>query len=129
MRKAAKHLLVVDDDADIRIMIKMMLEYHGYTVAAVERPENAEKMLRTGDFDLVIMDMLLSGMNGTDICSSFKQDKSAKPTPIIMISAHPNAKSICLNAGADDFIAKPFDMQELLSAIGHFVPERHQEGQ
>ena len=121
MDKAAKHILVVDDDADIRIMIKIMLEYHGYSVAVVERAENAEKMLKTGDFDLVIMDMLLSGMNGTDICRNFKQDKSVKPVPVIMISAHPNAKAMCMNAGADDFVAKPFDMQNLISVIESFV--------
>lgn len=125
MNNVAKHILVVDDDADIRIMIKMMLEYHGYAVTIVERAEHAEKMLRTRDFDLVIMDMLLSGLNGTDICSSLKQDKSATPTPIIMISAHPNAKAMCLNAGADDFVAKPFDMRELLSVIEHFISVRH----
>jgi two-component system alkaline phosphatase synthesis response regulator PhoP len=56
-------------------------------------------------------------MNGTDICYDIKKNKPVKSIPIIMISAHPNAKSICLHAGADDFIAKPFDMKDLLSAI------------
>jgi DNA-binding response OmpR family regulator len=64
------------------------------------------------------MDMLLSGDNGTDVCKSIKQ---SSPIPIMMISAHPNAKEICLAAGADEFIAKPFDMQDMLSRINHLM--------
>lgn len=117
MNKASKKILVVDDDPDIRIMIKMMLEYNGYNVAVTERADAAEQMLRTGDYDLSIMDMLLSGMNGVDICVHLKQDPVVKKIPIIMISAHPNARSLCLEAGAEDFIAKPFDMQEMLTMV------------
>ena len=67
------------------------------------------------------MDMLLSGMNGTEICARLKQDPSLSHIPVIMISAHPNAKEICLDAGAEDFISKPFDMKDLLSRVSRFV--------
>jgi len=117
MNKASKKILVVDDDPDIRIMLKMMLEYNGYSATVTERAEEAEKLLRTGQYDLALMDMLLSGINGVDICVRIKQDRSVKATPIVMISAHPNARSMCLDAGADDFVAKPFDMEEMLSVI------------
>ena len=121
MSNIAKHILVVDDDPDIRSMIKMILEYHGYTVTAVERAQEAEQELNTGKYAMAIMDMLLSGMNGTDICRKYKNDKSVKQVPIVMISAHPNAKTLCLNAGADYFVAKPFDMEHLLSVIDYMT--------
>src|SRR6266404_6244601 len=105
MNRDTKRILIVDDDPDIRVMIRMILEYNGYAATVTEKAEEAENLLRTGQFDLALMDMLLSGMNGVDICVRIKQDKSVKPIPIVMISAHPNARAICLGAGADDFVA------------------------
>ena len=122
MKDIPKRILVIDDDPDIRTMIKAMLEFKGYSVVAVERGDTTEELLLTNEFGLVVMDMLLSGMNGVDICSQIKQNNSISHIPIIMISAHPNARTICLEAGADDFIAKPFDMQEILSAINKQMP-------
>jgi DNA-binding response OmpR family regulator len=114
-------ILVVDDDPDISMMIKMMLEYKGFSVAVADRAEIAEQMLPADNFKLVIMDMLLSGSNGVDVCMRLKKDEQLSKIPIIMISAHPNARAVCINAGADDFIAKPFDMEDMLSAIRRFV--------
>jgi DNA-binding response OmpR family regulator len=114
-------ILVIDDDPDIGTMIKMILEYKGYSVIVAERAEQASEALKNDGFDLIIMDMLLSGVNGTDLCSEFKKDSSIAHIPIIMISAHPNAKEICLQAGADEFISKPFDMQDILLKIDHLI--------
>ena len=122
MKETSRRILVVDDDPDIRIMIKIMLEFKGYSVVTLERGETSEEMLLTGDYGLVIMDMLLSGMNGVDICASIKQNSSIAHIPIVMISAHPNARVTCLEAGADDFVAKPFDMLEILSVISKLMP-------
>src|SRR5436190_15246906 len=122
IKEVPRRILVIDDDPDIRIMIKIMLEFKGYSVVAIERGESTEDMLMKGEFGLVIMDMLLSGMNGVDICARIKQNETIAHIPIVMISAHPSARSTCLEAGADDFIAKPFDMNEILSAIGRLMP-------
>lgn len=121
MNTTSNRILLVDDDPDIGIMIKTMLEYHGYTVVVTERAEKTENLLQSGHFELLIMDMLLSGMNGSDICAKLKNDENYSPLPIVMISAHPNAREICLGAGADDFVAKPFDMHDMLSTIKKFV--------
>jgi len=77
----------------------------------------AQQVLSKGDVDLIIMDMLLSGVNGTDLCVDLKKNPATSRIPVIMISAHPNAKEICLEAGADEFISKPFDMNDILSKI------------
>jgi DNA-binding response OmpR family regulator len=116
-----QNILVLDDDPDIGTMIKMMLEYKGYSVTVSDRAEKMGEILHDNRVDLIIMDMLLSGTNGTDLCVELKQNKSTSHIPIMMISAHPNAKEICLGAGADEFISKPFDMQDILSRIGKLV--------
>ena len=127
MNKKEK-ILVLDDDPDIGTMIKMMLEYKGYSVTVSDRAEQANEILRTDEVDLIIMDMLLSGVNGTDLCSELKKDSSLAHTPVIMISAHPNAKEICLQAGADEFISKPFDMQDILSKIDNLIHNSKNNG-
>lgn len=116
-----KNILVLDDDPDIGTMIKMMLEYKGYAVTVSERADQAAEILNNDNVQLIIMDMLLSGVNGIDLCSELKKNNATSHIPVIMISAHPNAKEICLEAGADEFISKPFDMQDILSKINHFV--------
>ena len=118
MKNISEKILVVDDDPDIGIMIKTMLEYHGFTVQVTDQADTAEELVQSGKYGLLIMDMLLSGMNGIDICSRIKAHSNI---PIIMISAHPNAKDICAAAGADDFISKPFDIFDLLKRVDDFV--------
>ena len=115
--KPADKILVVDDDPDISMMLKLMLEYKGYSVTIGEKPEETIKVLEKNNFSMVIIDMLLSGISGTDICAEIRQNKKVAGAPVLMISAHPNARQICLQAGADEFIAKPFDMKDIVSMI------------
>ena len=117
-----KHtILVVDDDPDISMMLKLMLEYKGYRVLVLDKPDIIIQTINENDISIVIIDMLLSGLNGTDVCGEIRKHASTAACPILMISAHPNAKKICLEAGADDFIAKPFDMSEILTKISGLI--------
>lgn len=122
MLNSKQTILVIDDDPDIGTMMKMMLEFKGYHALVSERADNAIDTINSDKIDLIIMDMLLSGVNGVDICYDLKKDANTINIPIVMISAHPSAKEMCLNAGADDFIAKPFDMQDMLSRIDRLLP-------
>ncbi|HWN87489.1 MAG TPA: response regulator [Chitinophagaceae bacterium] len=126
--KAKALILVLDDDPDICIMIKMVLDYYGYDAMDAENEVNAKKIISSNHVDLVIMDMLLSGADGTDICRRLKQDKATSSIPILMFSAHPTAKDTCLAAGADDFISKPFEMNDMMDKINFFL-ERKKIGQ
>ena len=127
MNNLQHRLLVVDDDPDIGMMIKMMLEYKGFSVTVVERAEKIDAVLNENNIALIIMDMLLSGMNGTDVCKRLKADPKTSRIPLIMISAHPNAREVCLKAGADEFIAKPFDMNEILTKISMLINKNQTE--
>ena len=121
MATSPHKILVLDDDPDISTMVKLMLEYKGYSVITAGRAEEMHKLLDNGGVDLIIMDMLLSGRNGIDVCAELKQAPETTAIPVLMISAHPNAQEICLEAGANDFVSKPFDMQEILSKINHLL--------
>lgn len=120
MNQSAR-ILIVDDDPDIGVMLKMMLEYKGYNAVVAERAEEAIGVLNENNIKLIIMDMLLSGVNGTDICTGLKKNPKTKNIPVVMISAHPNARETCMSAGADDFISKPFDMRDMLVRIGNLI--------
>ena len=117
-------ILVLDDDPDICTMLKMVLEYHGYGAEEADGEEKANEVMSAKKVDLIIMDMLLSGADGTDICRRLKQDNQTAAIPILMFSAHPNAQKICMEAGADDFIAKPFEMDDLIDRVGFFLAQK-----
>ena len=113
--------MILDDDPDLCTMIKMMLEYKGYAAVEANNEQDARKLMTEKQIDLIIMDMLLSGTDGTDVCRRLKNDQTLAQVPILMFSAHPNAKDACLKAGADDFIAKPFEMNDLLDKVSRYV--------
>lgn len=114
-------ILILDDDPDICTMIKMVLEYHGFAAFEADSEERANQVLASEPIDLIIMDMLLSGADGTDICRRIKNDKERSSLPILMFSAHPTARETCLAAGADDFIPKPFEMNDLIAKVTFFI--------
>ena len=118
------NILVIDDDQDIGRMLKMLLEFKGFNVSIAENKTKADDILKNTRTNIMIMDMLLSGENGINVCSDFKSNDEIKHIPILMMSAHPDAKKICLDAGANDFISKPFEMQDMLLKIEVLLNER-----
>ena len=110
-------VLVLDDDPDIGTMIRAMLNLRGYDVAVTESAQGMFDYLSQGSVHLILSDMLLSGDDGTDICLKLKADPATSEIPVIMFSAHPNARELCLKAGADAFIGKPFDLKELYATV------------
>jgi two-component system alkaline phosphatase synthesis response regulator PhoP len=116
-----QNILVIDDDPDIGLMIKSLMEYKGYAVSVLESSAQANKILKNYSIDLVILDMLLSGESGIDVIAGFKNDSAIAHIPVMMMSAHPHAKKICLQAGADDYISKPFDMQDIISKSNNLI--------
>lgn len=115
------NILVVDDDPDIGTMLRMMLEFKGYNVKLVNRAGQTFDVLRQHEIDLVILDMLIAGDNGTDVCASIRSNKESANLPVMMISALPDARQSCLEAGANEFLSKPFEMQDLLAKVNGLV--------
>ena len=116
MRKQKKKILLVDDNVDILEAVQLLLEDGGYEV----RTDNGENVKTLSDKDLpdiILMDMLLSGKDGRDIIRFFKSQKLTQQIPIILISAHPQAKTLWKDSMADGFLAKPFDIDELQALI------------
>lgn len=122
MQQQAKKIIVVDDNPDILDALQFMLEYAGYEVKTTEKGEYAENLhdMNGGLPDVIILDVLLSGKDGRLICQKLKSQEETKHIPIIMISAHPNARQSVTAVGADNFAAKPFDMDELLGKIAKY---------
>jgi DNA-binding response OmpR family regulator len=114
-----EQILVVDDDPDILDALHFVLEDAGYTVKTCKDGEHAEKL--TNGFSsypkLIILDVLLSGKDGRDICKKLKHNARTKHIPIVMVSAHPSVKESVIESGANKFIPKPFDISVLLTFV------------
>ncbi len=117
-----KHtILVVDDDESIGFMLKLMLEHKGFTVMLSERAVNLEEIILTNNIALIVLDMLIADVKGTDVCKALKSSTAIAAIPIIMMTALPGVEKECQEAGANEFIAKPFEMDAFLAKINCLI--------
>lgn len=116
-----KRMLIIDDDTDILEALEALLDIEGYNVRISTRPDVIEKIDKDHKPDMIILDVMLSGKDGRAICKHLKSSKRTKDIPVLMISAHPDVKSSVTKAGADDFLAKPFESDELISKAKHLL--------
>ncbi len=114
-------VLVLDDEPDLCFLMYSMLKYSGYKVEKTIDPGLVHLLLDKHHPKLLLMDMMLSGVDGKAICAGLRSKPVYKDQKILMISAHPNAHEDCMEAGADAFLAKPFDMDEFLKVINELV--------
>ena len=112
--------MIADDDPGIIDAIEMILEFEGYEVASTI-DGNTLLDLKKDLPDLLLLDIWMSGEDDRDICKKLKQGTITKNIPVIMISASRDIRESAMAAGADDFLAKPFEMDELLRKIAHFT--------
>ena len=108
-------ILLVEDEKKIASFIKRGLKEEGYVVDTASDGEEGHFIATTNDFDLIILDLMLPKMAGLSICKKLREDKIM--TPVIMLTAKDDIKDKVkgLDIGADDYITKPFDFQELLA--------------
>jgi DNA-binding response OmpR family regulator len=111
------HILLIEDEPKLAGNIKQYLEAETYAVTVEHDGRQGFERAMSQDFDLLILDINLPGMDGYVICSMLRQHK--KNMPIIMLTARTKQQEIVhgLNIGADDYLAKPFDLEELLARI------------
>jgi two-component system response regulator MprA len=109
-------ILVVDDDPKIRSVLGRGLRFEGYDVQIAASGQEALQLARETTFDLVVLDVMLPGMDGLEICRQLRRGMSA---PILMLTARDAApdRIASLDSGADDYLTKPFDFEELLARV------------
>lgn len=112
-------VLLVEDDEDLGELVKYNLEKRRFTVDWVLDGKEAMKRVKTNKYDLVILDLMLPGVNGLNICKEIRETKINKDVPIIVLTAlsDEDTKVKGFSMGADDYVTKPFSMKELLARI------------
>lgn len=110
-------ILVVDDDPDILSVMEILLSMKGFQVEVTARGENTLSKIDSFQPDLILLDVLISGHDGRTICKEIKGNETISHIPVLMLSAHPGAAATISDYGADGFISKPFDVDNLLKKI------------
>lgn len=116
---AEKKILIVDDEDHIRELLKFNLEKNGYIVYMANDGLNGLKLAREKQVDLILLDLMLPGMDGFEVCKEIRRDNIISNVPIIMLTAKSEEidKILGLELGADDYITKPFSIRELSARV------------
>jgi CheY-like chemotaxis protein len=119
-RREQGRVLVVDNNEGNRELFRRRLEHEGHTVGVAEDGFRALEMLRAGDFDLVLLDVLMPGLDGYQVLEQIKADPRLRDVPVIMVSALDEIESVvrCIERGAEDYLPKPFEPVLLRARIG-----------
>lgn len=115
----ATQILVVEDERDIARVIAYNLKQAGFDVVTANDGETAMRAAREEQFDLVILDLMLPGISGTEVCRRLKQAPQTARTPIIMLTAKGEEldRVVGFELGADDYVVKPFSVRELILRV------------
>jgi DNA-binding response OmpR family regulator len=116
-------ICIVEDDEGIQDVLKIILTRAGYQICVFSDGHDvmADKFIPP---DLFLLDKQLPDFDGLDICRHLKASIATAAIPIVMMSAFPNARVLSLAAGADDFIEKPFQLDQLLAVVRKHVPSQ-----
>ena len=122
-----KRVLVIDDNLDILQPVQLILKSHGFEVLASPRGEDV--VLHTENFSpqVILLDVFLSGHDGREICRELKANPRTKDIPVIMFSAHTRSDEIIGECNADDFIAKPFEVNELVQKVNYRLVSKNRD--
>ena len=112
-----RSILVVDDEPSIVTLLKFNLEQSGYSVLTAEDGNTGLDLALTEKPDLIVLDLMLPGMDGMDVCKTLRQEKMN--TPILMLTAKDDEfdKILGLELGADDYMTKPFSPREVVARV------------
>lgn len=114
-------LFVIDDDKDLLKVIKSLLVKRGFDVSTFFDWDIASKAIKLFEPQLILLDVFLSGIDGLDVCKKLKSSSFTRHIPILLFSAYPKiAETAIHDYGADDFIAKPFEIGDLIRKV-HYV--------
>ena len=122
------HILVVDDDEGIRLLVKKYLNENNYLVTTADTAENADQKIKLINFDLIILDIMMPGKSGLEF---IKENKNKLETPVILLTAKGEAieRVEGLEIGADDYLPKPFEPRELILRIQNILNKTKRNNQ
>ena len=126
---AREEILVVEDEESILELVTFNLKKEGYDVQGVTTGEEALDYARTGSPDLIVLDLMLPGVDGLEVCKRLKNDPQTEQVPIVMLTARSEEADIVtgLELGADDYITKPFSPRVLLARVRAVLRRSAQE--
>ena len=110
-------ILVVDDNKDICMLIENILLSEGYNVETCCTPLKFNEIIETARPKLIITDMLMSGLDGRTLTKEVRSNPETENIKIMLMSAHPDASQISQTIGVDDFLTKPFEIDDLVSKV------------
>jgi two-component system phosphate regulon response regulator PhoB len=116
---AREHVLIVEDEEEIQELVAYNLSREGFRTSVAGSGEDALKKVRAERFDLIVLDLMLPGMDGLDVCRTLKKEEKTMAIPVIMLTAKGEESDIVagLELGADDYIVKPFSPKILVARI------------
>lgn len=123
----ATRILVAEDDRATRRMIARALRKQGYEVTAVDNGDDAHRIIMESEPDLVLLDVMMPGRNGLDICNQMKADSVLRNIPVLILTcltaeSQENDDYWRNKTAADDFLSKPFTVEELLERVRRLLP-------
>jgi len=114
-----EHILVVEDEADIRELVRYNLEREGYVVHQAGSGEEALRFIRSRKPDVILLDLMLPEIDGLEVCRRLKNDADCRHIPVVMVTAKGEESDVVagLELGADDYVTKPFSTRVLVARI------------
>jgi DNA-binding response OmpR family regulator len=112
-----RKVLIVEDEPVIGEMMSILLEVGGYKVISLADTQSAKRRLHEREVGLVLLDLALKGEDGTAMCTYIKNDERLKHLPVILVSGNDDLETITRECGADDHIAKPFDLEYFMEKV------------
>ena len=110
-------ILVVEDDSTVRTLVKAILQHKGNSVSVAETALEGETLALENDYDMIILDLRLPDGNGYDVCAKLRENNIETPVLVLSAEHETNVKVKVLNVGADDYLTKPFNSEELMARI------------
>lgn len=131
MDKNKKKIFIIEDEEDIITLLRFHLEKENYSVSSSTTGENIKNKIKQHNPDLILLDLMIPGHDGFEICKQLKQDSATEKIPIIMLTAKNEETNIIvgLELGAEDYITKPFSMPILIARIRKILRKKKQKEQ
>jgi DNA-binding response OmpR family regulator len=119
--KMKKNILIAEDDRSILEVVKLILENEGYTIISTDREQAIYEAIDVSPPDLILLDIWLAGEDGGVIAKNLKAKNETKHIPLIIMSANNETEKITKHTGADDFLLKPFNIDDLLQIVKKYI--------